>query len=440
MNYAETREFISEREKLGSVFGLDSIRELLRRLGSPEKDIPAVHIAGTNGKGSIMSYVEGALISSGFNVGRYISPTIFDYRERWQLNKKWASEEDVAWAVSKVKEADGAMENQCGLKATAFEIETAAAFLMFNKWQVDIILVECGMGGRLDATNVLEKDTLNILASISFDHMQVLGDSLEAITREKLGIVRKGSELVSYPQPEEAENEIDEYCRNNDVKLIKADVDKLEIIDTDVHGSEFIYKGKEYHISIGGYYQILNCITAIEALEVLASKYEKSIGGKYISETAISEGLESTSWPGRFTVIGSNPSIIVDGAHNDDAWHELRRSLDKYFTNDKIIYIIGVLADKEYKKMVRILGPDAYRVYAVESDSPRALKKCELSEEFRSAGVNTTECDGVRDALRLAKKEALKMLKEKDEASVIVVCGTLTIVGEALKLLNDGEI
>lgn len=419
MNYSEVINYIHEKEKLGSVFGLEAINELLFRLGNPEKEIKAIHIAGTNGKGSIMSFVEESLICAGYKVGRYISPTIYDYRERWMLNHVWATEEEVSSIISEVADKVSEMIEDGYNSPTAFEIETAAAFLFFKKWQVDYMLIECGMGGRLDATNVLD-DAINILASISMDHMKVLGDNVIDITREKLGIVRKGSVLITYPQTEEVMQEIRSYALENDVRLIEADSSLLDINDEDIYGSEFIYKGEDYRINIGGRYQVLNAITAVEALgyilkcgdevgssEVCSSEIDASNKKSEddLTLSFIKEGLRNTSWDARFEVVNDDPVVIVDGAHNEDAWYKLRESIETHFTNKKVIFIIGVLADKEYDKMVRILGPLAQVVYTVQTDSPRALSKEVLAECFESVGVKAVPFSGIEEALSVALDE-----------------------------------
>ncbi|MCR5226756.1 MAG: bifunctional folylpolyglutamate synthase/dihydrofolate synthase [Eubacterium sp.] len=419
MDYKEARNYIKEKEKLGSVFGLDSIKELLKRLDNPEKCAPAIHIAGTNGKGSILAFVEETFVKSGMNVGRYISPTIYSYRERYRHNKEWASKEEIALAISSVKKHADAMIEEGLPSPTAFEIETAAAFWLYRYWNVDVMLIECGMGGRLDATNVLEEDVLNVLSSISLDHMNVLGKTLKEITREKLGIVRDKSTLITYPQCDEVMTEIMEYSVLHNVRLITVDKDELIINEESFHSASFTYRGEDYDISMGGEYQILNAITAIEVL-----KYFKNVCEEYIYM-----GLLTTQWDGRFTIASTKPLIIVDGAHNKDAWLRLRESVDKYFTNEKIVYIMGVFRDKEYEKMIEILSPTMKKVYTVQSDNPRAIPSEELAALFKEAGVDAESKKDVRLALDTA-------LEEADEDTKIIVCGTLSITGNALKHLK----
>ena len=442
MNYKEARQYITEKEGLGSVFGLDSIRELLRRLGNPEKGRPAIHIAGTNGKGSILAYVEETLVQAGLNVGRYISPTIYDYRERWKHSKEWASEAEVAETITEVASVVDEMISDGLPSPTAFEIETAVTFLLFKKWNVDVMLIECGMGGLLDATNVIEADVINVLASISRDHMQILGNTLTEITTQKLGIVRDGSVLISYPQVDEVKCVIDKYCTEHDVKLINVDSSEIEVLESDYGGSHFTYKGEEYSTALGGVSQIYNATVAIEVIREFFKGYIRNSENGITVNTnedvtddvtgLIKMGLSKTEWDGRFSVVMRNPLVIVDGAHNEDAWMRLRDSLDKYFTNQKFVFIIGVLRDKEYHKMIDILGPVADYVYAIQSDSPRALTADELRDDFAEAGVETRSC-GLD--LEQAAEKALERAKKNGET--VVVCGTLTISGEMIKCIKS---
>ena len=430
MNYEEAREYIKEKEKIGSVFGLESIKTLLGRLDNPEKNKASIHIAGTNGKGSILAYVEETLIEMGENVARYISPTIFDYRERWKHNKVWSSEEEVEEALTEVRNAVESMEKDGMDSPTAFEIETATFFLLSQRWESQVNLIECGMGGRLDATNVIEEDAINLLASVSFDHMQILGDTLAQIAEEKLGIVRDGSVLVTYPQCEEVKNVVREYCKKHNVMLVEADMECLETLEENIHGSTFDYKGRVYKIQMGGGYQISNAITAIEVLGVYIKKNHPDYDDERIYQI-IYDGLKNTLWEGRFEVVRDKPLIIVDGAHNEDGWRSLRESIDNHFTNNKIIYIIGVFADKQYDRMIQMLGPTADIVYAIQSDSPRALAAEELSREFEKAGVKSKAVKRPEEALELAVRKA------EEESGVIIVSGTLSILGDMIKCIKS---
>ncbi|MBR6402038.1 MAG: bifunctional folylpolyglutamate synthase/dihydrofolate synthase [Eubacterium sp.] len=430
MNYEDSLSYIKEKEKKGSVFGLDTVRELLRRLDNPEKGIPAVHIAGTNGKGSIMSFVEEALVKAGVNVGRYISPTIYDYRERWSHNKIWASEEDIAEVLTEVRRAAEGMERDCAGSPTAFEIETAAAFVLFQKWNCDIILIECGMGGRMDATNVIEENVINVLASVSRDHMQVLGESIEEITKEKLGIVRKRSILVSYPQIPEVESVIKEYTKNNKVRLINVDESNIKILSEGIDGSTFEYRSAsigeavEIHIGLGGRYQVYNAVTALEVLGEIMRSFPCI---KNLKKRVILKAFDSTRWDGRFQIIRREPEVIVDGAHNEDAWMRLAESLKAYYPDRKLVFVIGVLADKEYHRMIDILKPLVKKAYTIQSDNPRALPAKELAEELQKKCIEAVALDKISDILDVVT----------NDGNVYIICGSLSISGEVIELLSE---
>ena len=465
MKFAQVMDYIEERNKLGSVPGLDNIKGLLERLGNPEKGIPAFHIAGTNGKGSIMAYVESVLIEAGYKVGRYISPTIIDYRERWQINKRYISKKDCAEILTEVIDAVGRMEEEGAGRPTSFEIETAAAFLWFKKEMCDVILIECGMGGRLDATNVFETTPIDILASISFDHMQFLGETLEEITREKLGIVKKGDILVSYPQSEIPERIIDEFAGKNSDGMsrdgdngsdqkddygyecsdqedgcdskksyggyYKADVPELSDIKESLDKTNFKYKGEKYTIHLAGGAQVLNAITAIETIDAFNSISDK-YGFEQIPHKTVKTGLRKTRWQARFTVLNKEPLFIVDGAHNEDAWNKLSADVRKYFTNRKLIYIIGVLGDKEYPKMLDKLTPDMYRAFTVTTSSPRALDGNVLAGLIRERGVGAVFAESVEKAV----EDAFGLAEETTD-SVIIACGTLSFAGDVIRAVKS---
>ena len=281
----------------------------------------------------------------------------------------------------------------------------------------------------MDATNVLEGDVLNVLAPISLDHMSILGKTLQEITREKLGIVRDKTVLVTAPQADEVMTEIMKYAVEHKVKLIQADTEELVINEESYHSASFTYKGEDYDISMGGKYQIENAITAIEVL-----KYFKDV-----CEDFMYMGLLTTVWDGRFSVVHKEPMVIIDGAHNEKAWTSLRASLEKYFTNEKFIFIMGVFRDKEYPKMIDTLSPLIEKVYTVASDNPRSIPAEELASIFEESGVKSAPADSVEGAIEAAMEEAKanKMGESSGKASRIVICGTLSITGDALRYFKE---
>ena len=421
MEYTVAMNYIEEKSKLGTVPGLVNVKELLLRLDNPQNKCACLHIAGTNGKGSIFAFVQEALIKAGYKVARYISPTIFDYRERFQINKEYISEKRFCELLEKVSKIVDVMVFEGGYDPTAFEIETAIAFQYFYEENVDFVLVECGMGGLLDATNVIDNPLLTVFASISMDHMQFLGDSLAEIAANKAGIIKPDGYCVSYAQEEVVRKVLDERSKNLCAKMYYASTDALKILSMDIEGSKFLYKEKEYEIGLLGEHQIYNAIVAIEVLEKLSA-----INKVKIEYEDIYDGIKETKWLGRLTRVSENPPIYVDGAHNEAAWLFLKGAVNKYFTNKKIIYIIGVLKDKEYTRMVDILKDTMNYVITVTPNTPRGLSKEILAKLIAQCGIEVDCADSSKMAIELAKKKA-------DKDSVILVSGSLSFILDYLQ-------
>lgn len=427
MTYSEVTAYIREREKAGGKPGTERMRELLSRLGNPEQKTDAIHIAGTNGKGSIMAYLEQCFLEQGISCGRYISPTIFEYRDRWLLNHRPVSEEKISGIMTEVLEAAEKMADQ----PSAFELETAAAFLLFAREDCGVSLIECGMGGALDATNVLDHTVVDIIASISRDHMQFLGDTIPEITEQKLGIVRPGGNLVAYPSGPEAMQVMETDAQKRGIHLIVPDAGDIRITENTLAHISFTYHGKTWSIPTGCDYQTKNAVTALEAIGVWNEVMEKKgKTGKIISDKNIQKGLAETRWPGRFSVVSEDPVFIVDGAHNADAWEKLSENLHAYFPGQKLIFILGVLRDKEYEKMISILKWDIGRAFTVTPDSPRALGAQRLAKMLRENGVDAQGCGTVKEAV----EEALSAAEESGKPAVS--CGSLSFAGDVMKYVE----
>lgn len=437
MNYAEAQNYIEEKSRLGIVPGLTQVKELLRRLGNPQDACRTLHIAGTNGKGSIFAFVQESLLVAGYHVGRYISPTILTYLERYQLDRHYMSEEEFATLLTEVAGVIDAMEADGFASPTVFEIETAVAFLYFARNHVDYVLLECGMGGRQDATNVLAKPEVCVFAQISMDHMQFLGDTLTKIATEKAGIIKPYTTVISAPQVPEVSKVLQETCEaqhasyievnSSDWEVVQMNLDGTELVDgrikTDGNNQDVDIKERQqpYHISLLGEHQIVNAQTAITVLRAL-----------YIEETAIHKGIAQTTWLGRMTRVAEHPYIYVDGAHNVAAWEYLHTSVEKYFTNRRVIYIIGVLKDKEYEKMVEILAPTMAAAVVITPDTPRGLPKEILAPLLQEKGVPVQLADTSAKALQKARQQAA-------ETDVILVSGSLSFLAEYLQLESGDE-
>ncbi len=432
LTYHEAIDFLNDIKKYGSVPGLDSIRRLLAELGNPQEKLRVIHIAGTNGKGSILAMLESVLSTSGYKTGRYHSPQLFDVKEAFQVNTKWITEEELTAQVELVKEAGERIVAAGYPHPTSFEVETAIAFSYFVRSKVDVVLLETGMGGRLDATNVIEKPLVEIMASISMDHMQFLGDTIEKIAAEKAGIIKEGTDVVLYPSDRVVYDVVKGEADEKHARLTMADAGAVHILKQDLSGQSFSYRTADGHyyskitIPLLGEHQIYNAITVIEVLEHLKKFFCMGV-------FEIEEGLRRTCWPGRLEVIGQKPVMIRDGAHNEDAAIRLADFIGKNFTNKRIFYIMGVLKDKEYDKILQIMSPYCDDFYAVESDSPRALKK-ELLVEAAAPYYKNVQAVGT------VEETIAKVLAEAGEEDVILIFGSLSFMKDIEEAKKHGTI
>ena len=435
MNYIS---LIEELKKRGSVPGLDAIEGLLEELGHPEDNLKVVHIAGMNGKGSIFAYLSSILIAAGFKVGRYISPTISCYEERFQINGEYITKDELARLYNIVEEAMKREEEKTGLKPTLFEVETAISFLYFKEEKVDYALIEVGMGGRMDATNVIRHPELTVISSISYDHQAFLGDTLEEIAWQKAGIIKESCPVVLSENSDEVCKVIEQEATKKKVKCIEIKPTDYEVLSETPYGSTFLWKEQRYETKLPGRHQVSNAVTALAASEYLFRKdYEKNNARKAIAEeldemnvkSAQQGGIIRTCWPGRLEVLKKEPLFYRDGAHNPDGAKKLAAFLQKYFTNKKIIYIMGVLKDKEYKKMLRYLMPMAKEVYVFKPKNERGLSAQILADTIKEvADVSVT----IESDVNAAVFRALDTAKPDD---VLVACGSLSFMEEMEDIL-----
>lgn len=425
MNDKETMEYLESIQSYGIVPGLDTIRELCLRLGNPQEELKFVHIAGTNGKGSTLAYVSTILKSAGYRVGRYSSPVIFEYRELIQVNNRPITKAALREGVALIRQCCEAMTAEGLPHPTRFEVETALAFWYFRRCQCDIVVLETGMGGRLDATNLITTTQVAVLASISMDHMKFLGDTLEKIAAEKAGIMKEGCAVVSMKQEPEAMEVVRRVARDRHCTLQIADSEKATQIRYGVEKQRFTYRGmKNLEISLAGKFQISNAVLAIEVIEALRGC------GFEVTEKMLRKGLQETEWPGRFTVIGKKPLFLVDGAHNEDAARKLANSIEFYFTNRRIIYIMGILKDKEYGKIVELTCNYADQIITVTPpENPRALHAYELAQEIVRVHPQVTAVDSLEEAVEMSY-----LLAGKED--VIIAFGSLSYLGRLMEIVK----
>lgn len=429
MNYTEAMRYIEELSGYGIVPGLDSITELCRRLGNPQDSLKFVHVAGTNGKGSTASFVDSVMRTAGYKVGKYSSPAVFDYRERFQVNGRNITQVALCSYLERVKECAEAMMEEGLPHPTTFEVETALAFLYFADKECDLVVLETGMGGRLDATNVISNTLVAVLTSISMDHMAFLGKSIDQIAAEKAGIIKSKCYVISTKQEKDAERMIRQKASLQGARLVIADAGRCKQVKYGLKKQNFSYDGiKNIQITLSGNYQIENAVLAIEVVRALKKC------GFVISEEQLKEGLLTTSWPGRFQMIGKKPIFIIDGAHNENAALRLKESIETDLSDaqkENIILIMGVFKDKEYEKVAKLICPFGKQIITVTPpEKPRGLSAIELAKIVQDINPAVTTADSIEEAVEMS------YLLSNDE-SVILAFGSLSFLGRLSKLVEN---
>lgn len=424
MNEQQVMEYVEELKGYGVVPGLFNMEQLCEKLGNPQDQLRFIHIAGTNGKGSVLSFCSEILKESGYRVGRYISPTIFEYRERIQVNGRPVSKKALCRLMERMKNLCEELVLEGKPHPTAFEVETAMAFLYFLEQKCDIVVLETGMGGQLDATNVIRNTMLEIFTSISFDHMGVLGNSLAEIAEEKAGIMKKGSVAVALKGDKEVMEILQSRANELSVPLAVADPAQVKGIRRSLAKQTFHYgQYRDLAITLAGTYQVENAMLAVRAME------ELNAVGFTVKERAIYQGLLKAAWPGRFQVLLKKPVLIADGAHNRDGAAKLAESIRFYFTNRRIIYIIGMLRDKEQDEILKVTCPLAGQVLTVPTRGERGMPSYELACIASQYHKQVTALDSVQEAVELA-------LLMADKDTVVIAFGSLSYLGDFIKIVE----
>ncbi len=417
MNYEEALEYIQGTKTFGSKLGLDRIKMLVDLLGNPEKGLQVIHVAGTNGKGSTIAFMSSVLCQAGYKVGIYTSPGLYNFNDRIKINQREIDNESVGEITGRIKEKIEVMLAQGFEHPTEFEIMTALALVYFKEQECDLVILEVGLGGRLDSTNVIKAPLLSVITPIDFDHMDVLGDTIELIAKEKAGILKKGTSLILSPQREEAEVVILKRAERLDIPVHKVDFSSINPIYWDTDMQCFSVDQEEYKTSILGLHQTQNALLAIEALYALETL------GVRVPQDALKKGLVMARWPARFEILSKDPLIVIDGAHNQQGVQILKENLEAYFKDKEIIFIMGVMRDKNYIEMIRELKPLMHKVYTVTPNSSRALSAVELQKVLEDEGIDAKACLGITPALESS-------LKDIGENQIVCAFGSLYFMGE----------
>ncbi len=397
MNYDESLSFIHSVEWLGSRPGLSRITELLRYLGNPQNSFKAVHVAGTNGKGSFCAMLESILRSAGYKTGLFTSPYIEVFEERIRFCGNVIEKDELAEIVTYIAPFCDKMSD----KPTEFEIITAIGFEYFKRKKVDIAVVECGMGGRLDSTNVLPAPLLSVVTGISLDHVAFLGNTVEKIAHEKAGIIKSCTPILFGGDDPDAEKVIKSTAESLGCKYVKKENTLIKNIDYTLFGTQFSYKNYiDLQISLLGSYQPENAASVLEAVSLLTE------GGIIIPEAAVRDGLLNVSWKARFEMLSSDPVIIFDGGHNSEGVKAAVKTVKLYFNDTRLAVISGVMKDKDYGVISDEISRIAETVYTVTPDNPRAMSAEEYASVFLEKGKLAIPCDSFSDAVCLAYTEA----------------------------------
>lgn len=406
-------------------YDLRRVYELLDRLGNPHLKARTVHIAGSKGKGSVAAMMASVLTTAGYTTGLYTSPHLHTFNERIRVDNTLISDDELIDLVAQIKpEVELVNEKATYGKLTTFELITAIAFAHFELKKVDFQVIEVGLGGTLDATNVVRPE-ICIITSISFEHTDVLGDTLTEIAKWKAGIIKPGSIVVASPHVDEVDRVIEKACLDCKVELVRVGRDVTwQRISFDSSKQLFQVRGRlgSYELSIPllGQHQLENTVTAVAALEILAEK------GCHISRGSIVDGLAQVSWPGRLQVLRRRPLVVVDGAHNPDSARKLRQSLEEYFDFDKAILIIGFSSDKNIANIIPELVPLFDKVIATHSIHPRAMPTASVVAELNRQGVKAQTTEDISVALPLA-------LSHAGENDLICVTGSMFVVAGAIE-------
>ena len=434
MDYRQALNYIENTGKFGSRLGLENVSRLLDILGNPHRDLRIIHVAGTNGKGSTCSFINSMLIYQGYNVGLYTSPYLEEFNERIKINNVNISDEDLAQSVSRVSDAIGQMIEEGCDHPTEFEIITACAFLYFRDRDVDFAVIEVGLGGRLDATNVCIP-LVSAITSISMDHTEYLGDTLARIAFEKGGIIKNKRPVVLYQQSDEVESVISSICSERDSELFITENDKIEYISEGMSSQSVnlevmghFYSGIE--ISLPGRHQARNLAVALSVLRLL----EISSDISQVDTEALYRSIRETRWPGRMEVIKTEPLTIIDGAHNPDGAAILSESVDRYLVGKKINLVFGMLRDKDILSVAKLLAVRADRIIITEPESPRAASSAEVHgiilEALRGEDVpDITEIPDIEEAVRHAQNMA-------GDGEAVIYAGSLYMIGRVRSLLR----
>lgn len=422
MNYNNAVSWLENRNIPLGEFTTDNIRALLDIFDRPQDKLKIIHITGTNGKGSVASFIANALIENNYSVGKFTSPYITNIREEIEVNRKEISEEDFANIASEVRSKVEELDEK-KIFVSGFEILTAIAYIYFSRKKLDFAVMEVGMGGRVDATNVMEK-SIPVFCHIALDHANILGDTLEKIAREKGGIIKENSNVFSYPQDEEARQELKKVSKEKSSYFNEFSLDEVKLISSDEFGNKFDFRShKDVEISLIGEHQALNASLALMVLDFLKEEYK-------LDEEKIKLGFKKAANIGRTECLSRNPLIVVDGSHNLDSIEGIEKSVKKFNYNNLILGF-SLLKDKDHSNILRKIEKIADKIVLTEIDNERFTDLDSLEKEFKS--FSNKEIYAIKN-----RKEAVeKTLELAEEGDMVLWCGSLYLIKDIRKILLE---
>lgn len=418
MTYSEALENIHSLLSFGSRPGLDRVRELLRRMGNPQDKLRYIHVAGTNGKGSTCAMLSAILKAEGYKTGLFISPYITDFRERIQINNEPVSEETLTAAVEKTLPIVNQLRDE-GIIITEFEYVNALEFYIHAEAKCNVVVLEVGMGGLLDCTNVILPPLCSVITAIGLDHTAILGDTVEAIAEQKCGILKKGSIAVTSKQDARAMGVIESTAEKLGIPILKSEDIEVEVKEISLKGSRFVYNNREITLPLAGDHQIENAKTALAAVEAVRKE-----GLLTISDSSIVEGMKNAVNPARLELLSEDPVVLLDGAHNPNGIEALKAAIDRFLPDTPIICVMGMLADKDIDSSIALLDGLFERVFTVPIDNPRALSADDLAKKFENHAKAVQPFESREDAFDAAYALA------KGTDSAVLICGSLYLAGE----------
>ena len=421
MTYDEAIKYIHSVSNFFCKPGLDRIKALCEGLKNPQNDLKFIHVAGTNGKGSFCAMTDSILRAEGYKVGLYTSPYVLQFNERMKINGENIPDSTLARITEKVKLVAEKMEDS----PTEFELITAIAFEYFSEEKCDVVILETGMGGRLDATNLIISPMLSVITGIAIDHIAFLGNTVEKIAEEKAGIIKKSAPVLYGGESKTAEVVIIRNAEEKQSTLYRTDYSRLKILNSDLGGTLFDYKDRRgLKISLLGSYQPRNAAVVLDALDILKDS------GLPVSEDSVRKGLLNAGWPARFEIIHQNPTVIFDGAHNAQGISAAVESAKGYFGKNKVVVMTGVLKDKDYRYIAAKLSEIADKAFTVTPDNPRALCADDYAAELSSFGVDATPNKNVKEAIERAYGYAVQNKKP------LVFLGSLYTYSEVIDIIE----